>query len=275
MNYSEALPKRTYSTTIGNFSIVDLCSYYDTSENKIETTKIQVDNTQTLVEKSYQIYGDVNSFWLFLVANKKINPFTLTKQSTTSLLTEDNSIKTIHGSYGGKDIYSTSGSIITPFANTGGSAWQFSYVGNFSLTGGFALVDSFNTFSKRVATKNEFGVTLGFSSSVQPIVKGTTGYYQLDLEGYNGINITSSETKTDVLNEIIYKKSTNAQAYLLLDSELPLLTKGASPYTPDGITAQELTFQDKAQLQKTEIDAFVAYSDGYRSFNLITQKYVI
>lgn len=270
MKYSQPLPKRTYESTIGDFSIVDLCSYYEINQTEIETTPVKVDNSQTLIEKAYSIYGDVNSFWLFLFSNNTINPFKLTKQSKTTLLDDISNTTTVYARTGQYEIYSPAGSIVAPFAATGGSAWQFSYVGNFSLTGGFALAKAYNTFSKRTYLAEPVGITFSVLDMVNPIIKGETYYASEKV-----YSIETVDSQGIVTKDIKYSSTTDKEVYLSLDSELPVFKKGSGSYEPTGVTQSEVTFTDFAETQSTYIEAYVPYAVGYKAFNLIKQKYVI
>lgn len=255
-------------------TLVDMCSYYEIISTEIETSPIKIDKSETLIEKAYNIYGDVNSFWLFLFANNTINPFTLPKASKGTLLDEFSGTKTIYARSGSSELYSPEGSILTPFANTGGCAWQFSYVGNFSLTGGFAVSKAYNSFSKRTYLSEPIGLTLSVNDPVISIVSGTTYYQKLSNSGpyyTETIDFQSAITK-----EIPYSKTSNKETYLLLDSELPLFSKGSPPpYEPTGITQEEISFTDFVEDQSIYINAYVPYSVGYKAFSLIKQKYVV
>jgi hypothetical protein len=77
INYFNSLPTRSYTTTIGNFNIVDMTSYYTVNDSKFVLTELVIDSNDTLIETSKKIYDNIDSFWLFLFANKKINPFDL------------------------------------------------------------------------------------------------------------------------------------------------------------------------------------------------------
>ena len=280
MNYSSSLPKRSYETTIGFFKIVDFTSFYSVASVNIDKNTINVDKSTTLIERAASIYNDPNSFWLFLVANNSINPFTLTKQSSTSQIENYNISETIVATVSGTEIYSPAGSIITKYSATGGSAWQFSSVGNFSVTGGFALVDTYNPYSKRLIMKDAVGLTLSTDTSLWNIINGTTNYYSEFPDSTVPISnqLTYYSLQKDVHDIVTYTKGATVSAYILLDSEEPPINKslgGTAPYEPAGITSQELSFTDVAEQQSIAIFAFLPYTAGYRSFNLIKQSYTV
>lgn len=274
MNYSESLPKINYDTTLGSFTLVDFTSYYEMGDSSIPTQNLDVDKSQTLIEAGYSLYKDANSIWLFLLANKTINPFTLTKQSTSAEIADFETTTTIWGSLGSFDMYAPKGSLITPFTGTAGYPWQFSYVGNFSLTGGFAISKEYNSFSRRTYLKELQGITLISGSDIQIITKGMTNYYETDLSASPfGIILTEVKTQDSITKESSYKQNLIDTTYLLLDSELPILAKGSSPYEPTGVTSAEISYVDSAELSSITIKAFNAYSVGYKSFSLIEQNY--
>jgi hypothetical protein len=281
VNYSSSLPKRSYETTIGFFKIVDLTSFYSVASINIDKNTIDVDKSTTLVEKAASIYNDPNSFWLFLIANNTINPFTLTKQSSTSQIQDYNISETIIATVSGTEIYSPAGSIITKYSATGGSAWQFSSVGNFSITGGFALVDTYNPYSKRLIMKEAVGLTLSTATALWNIINGTTNYYSEFPDSTSSVSnqLSYYSLQKNVHDIVTYTKGATISPYILLDSEKPPINKAlpgtTAAYTPSGITYQELSFKDVAEQQSIAIFAFLPYTAGYRSFNLIKQSYTV
>lgn len=281
MNYSSSLPKLSYETTIGSFNIVDLTAFYDINSIIIDKNTINVDKSTTLIEKSFSTYNDPNSFWLFLVANNTINPFTLTKESSTSQIENYNISETIVATVGGTEIYSPAGSIITKYSATGGSAWQFSSVGNFSITGGFALVDTYNPYSKRLTMKEAVGLTLSTDSALWNIINGTTNYYSEFPDSTTSVSnqLSYYSLQKDVHSIVTYAKGATVSPYILLDSEEPAINKAlfgsTAAYQPAGITYQELSFTEVAEQQSTAILAFLPYASGYRSFEVIIQSYIV
>ena len=276
MNYSSSLPKLSYETTIGSFDIVDLTAFYNVKSINIDKNTINVDKSTTLVEKAHSIYNDPNSFWLFLVANNTINPFTITKESSTSQIENYNVSETIVATFNNSKIYAPSGSIITQYSATGGSAWQFSSVGNFSLTGGFALVDTYNPYSKRLIMKEAQGITLLTQTSLWNVVNGTTYFSQADsVQGITN-ELSFYSLQNVVHTKVFYTKGNTVSAYFELDSEDTVLAAGqTSAYQPAGITSQEISFNEFAEQQSTTILAFLPYTSGYRSLEVITQSYIV
>lgn len=276
MNYSSSLPKLSYETTIGSFDIVDLTAFYNVKSINIDKNTINVDKSTTLVEKAHSIYNDPNSFWLFLVANNTINPFTITKESSTSQIENYNVSETIVATFNNSKIYAPSGSIITQYSATGGSAWQFTSVGNFSLTGGFALVDTYNPYSKRLIMKEAQGITLSTQTSLWNVVNGTTYFSQADSAQGITNELSFYSLQNEVHTKVFYTKGNTVSAYLELDSEDTVLPAGqTSAYQPAGITSQEISFNEFAEQQSTTILAFLPYTSGYRSLEVITQSYIV
>lgn len=276
MNYSSSLPKLSYETTIGSFDIVDLTAFYNVDSIIIDKNTISVDKSTTLIEKAFTIYNDPNSFWLFLVANDTINPFTLTKESSTSQIQNYNVNETIIATYNNNKIYAPSGSIITQYSATGGSAWQFSSVGNFSLTGGFAIVDTYNPYSKRLIMKEAQGITLSTQTQLWNVVNGITYFTQNDdIKGITN-ELSYYSLQNEVHTKVFYTKGSTFPPYIELDTEDVVLPAGqTSAYQPSGITYQEISFTENAEQQSTIILAFLPYTSGYRSLEVITQSYIV
>lgn len=178
MKYSSNLPKRSYQTDIGSFSITDFFSYYKFSFDNATKIKKETDDKTTLVEAAGKIYNDSNSFWLILMANKTINPFLLFSQNSTVFI-ENNKEKntSIFQNQSSTIPYNISaGSIITPFANTGGNPYDYNYVGNFDVNGDVFIVESQNFYNKRITVKpGTDGLAATFLSP-----NGTTLYKYLD-----------------------------------------------------------------------------------------------
>lgn len=162
MNLSSYLPKINFESSIGSFKVVDFFTFYDYNSKKLNLTKKIVDNKTTLPELSQQVYQDTNSIWLFLVANKTIDPFKVLATNPTlytqkvkdniSLGLSPESVPT--GNY-----VNPVGSILTPYSATGGSAWQYSSIGNFDLNGAFTIIESTDYFRGKMTIKEQRGGT--------------------------------------------------------------------------------------------------------------------
>lgn len=277
MNYSASLPKRTYTTTIGNFTISDICSYYTVNDTPFTKANVEIDKSQTLVEASGSIYNDVNYFWMFLFANKKVNPFELTKQNKTLSLEKEETLTGVGGlEYNtSTDAIFLSGSVVVPATGNTGATWSYSSTGGFSLTGGFALVDSFNPFSKRFILKELKG---GMTLSAAP---GTTltGALKDPVQGFTAYGITKTAyvfdltPKIDLAEEIFYNDSKNLE-YIKVKSEYPFNPKGATPpYKPlqsGGITQ---TTEQFILNENLNISVYTPSSVRYERFIKVVQNY--
>jgi hypothetical protein len=73
MKYFSNLPKKTFTSTIGDFTIADFFTRYEVDNNLAPTQNVQIDDHSTLIELSQNVYEDNNSMWLFLLANNYID----------------------------------------------------------------------------------------------------------------------------------------------------------------------------------------------------------
>jgi hypothetical protein len=276
MKYFENLPKTTYETTIGDFTISDLTSYFTLDYNNLETAKIEASKNSTLVELSGSLYSDVNSFWLFLYANKTINPFTVCLEDTESLLTQyDTNYSLAATNNGGKDVIIPAGSIVYPAVPNSGVSWDYGSTGGFSLTGGFGYVQSFNSFTKIATILSPEGATFAVVSRVNFILKGDTySYYFNPIAGVTpSINYYTKQKES--VKSIVYKDSQTFEVYALAADDKPVISKGINPtYTFSGAT-QFIDYQNSAKNTITEIDYFLPYSVGYLNLTKVIQNYVV
>ena len=156
MKYFDKLPKRTYETTLGSFSISDYFSYYKFNFNLVNKREFEFDSKTTLVEAASTLYEDPNSFWLILLANETINPFLLFVDNYTDYI-QNNQYKTttkIRPLGAGSDAkFMNAGSIVVLNSPTSGNPYDFSYVGNFDLNGDIYIVESQNSYTKEITLK--------------------------------------------------------------------------------------------------------------------------
>ena len=165
MKFFTNLPKREYSTPIGSINLCDFYSFYNKKlDNKRQTTII-IDNQTTLIEASLSAFNDPDSLWVFLHSNNKINPFELTKENATTYIAENevktsfNPLSVTSGGYipSGVTFNPPAGSILTEYLGaTSGNPWEYSYVGNFSLNGSFALVEKSNSYNTSTTVKPSY-----------------------------------------------------------------------------------------------------------------------
>jgi hypothetical protein len=282
MKYSTNLPARTYTTTIGDFNIIDLCSYYTLDDTNFEKVNIPIDKSQTLVEASYLNFRDVDAIWLFLFANKKINPFTLTKLDAPTAIAkvenyEDLNIEEFDAIPAGpSDAIGTRGGILLEKSGNTGQPWEYGSTGNFSLTGGFALIDGVNSFTKSVLikeTKSNLPITL------------SSGYFMLNRSSNNSYSIYNPNKNLEIINRSAATQSINTIQYELaeinlrrttaLTSNLPYLTKGSgSAYTPEG-TGVTFSFEEDVKNQNIDIFGYDLKSVNYSNLLQVNQNYVV
>ena len=277
MKYSTNLPKRTYTTTIGDFVLVDLSSYYVFDDTNAEKMNISVDKSQTLIETSYSTYGDVDSIWMFLFANKKINPFTLTKLDAPTALAKVKNFTALGLEEDGPvvDAITTNGSILVDRVTNSGATWDYGSTGNFSLTGGFALVDSVNTFSKRAVVKEANNIELTENAVTYFLLnRSSNGSYSI----YNAsktIGISQTIARQSLTNSTKFEQVTPGRITTNLNSELPVLIKGnGSAYTPQG-TGVTFSFEEDVQNQNIDIFAYDITTISFTNLIQINQNYVV
>lgn len=281
MKYFSNLPTREFNTTIGPFTIVDMTSYYVANDSFFEKNDISIDNTHTLIEAAYQNYGDVDSFWLFMFANKKINPFELLSFDNSTVTVDVSNLTGVGlATNSGGDAIFTTGSIVFPYVENSGNTWEYGSTGNFSLTGGFAIVDSFNPFSKRANLKYIQGFTFDISTTVNSLVKGKT-LYDLYNKTQDPVELASVQEITDALEivyEIKYVNDKNKE-YLIVESEYPVIKKtppGEIPlYEPVGTGGIQIQNQVFIENRINQIKAYLPSKIKKSAFTKIIQNYKV
>lgn len=279
ISYFNSLGSKSYPTTIGNFTIVNMTSYFKVDDSNFVTTDINVDNTQTLIETANSIYEDIDSFWLFLLANKKINPFELLEENNSVLQSTAAGFTGIElqTTEGGDGLF-TNGSLLFPKTENTGASWEFGSTGNFELNGGFALIDSYNPFSKRAVIKYVEGFTLGLVYDIgdlKGLVKGSTSYSWYDkTAGIYGIT-----QELGVVNEVSYVSdvSDTNKEYVKVKSEYPLLKKGSGipAYEPVGTGGIQTTISQVLQSRITQIKCYLPQSIKNSAFAKVVQNYKV
>lgn len=276
MKYSENLPKIDYTTTIGTFKVVDVSSYFELNQESLETDTLQVSNDSTLVEMSSTVYADTDSLWLFLYANEAVNPFMLLKNETTTKINEYNTNVTVNSLQNDStESIIPAGSIIFPYVDNGGSAWEYGSTGNFSLTGGFALVQSSNSFTKSYTTIQPYGgMTLTVGDIYIALLSGTTYTYMVDSTGTPTNFPSKVISQADSTKIIKYKNPTNLEVYAQLDDDGPVTAKGGNDFLPTGIT-QSISFTEAERQEPKEIKYYLPYSVGYLNLTRVVQNYSV
>lgn len=276
MKYASNLPIRNYQTSIGTFTMVDLCSYFTVNEVNMEKSNFNLDKSTTLVEAAQQIYQDVDSFWLFLFANKKVNPFTLANDNNTAKIKKNSSLIGVaaKNSFSVFDSIFLTGSVVVPKTNNTGSAWDYGSTGNFSLTGGFAVVDEFNPFSKRFISKQPVGLTFEETNVITGLVKGFTGKYVSYDTAVSAIveNVTG---KLNLPEELLYD-TVETKEFIKVKSEYPLFAKGSNPaYKPLEEQPIEVTFEQTVEENLNNIEIYLPATVQYSNFTKVVQNYVV
>lgn len=205
MKFFTNLPKKTYSTEIGDIRLCSFYSFYNKTITNQRQVNITIDNKTTLIEASLSTFNDPDSLWVFLHSNNSINPFKITDGNATNFISE-NEIKTSFNPYSTSSGYYLSGvtynppagSILTPYIGaTSGNPWEYTYVGNFDLNSGFALVEKSNSYSKNVTVKPNLDTGEDF------IYPSTTPINNLTFI-YKGDTYFSTNNNTTANNSIKY-----------------------------------------------------------------------
>lgn len=278
MKYSDNLPKIEYETTIGNFDVTDLTSYFVLNNTSLNKSEIEISKNFTLIEMAGNIYNDVNSFWLFLLANDIANPFNLTKPDNADLQKQysENSVANAINVDSGVDVIVPAGSIVFPKINNSGDTYSFGGTGNYSLTGGFALVQSFDSFSKTYTAIQPYsGITFSVSENVVFLINGNTGYYQYSApSGGLTQSINTIQSQQNAVSKIKFIDSVELLDYEQFNHRLPPVQKGSAPYIPEGIS-QSFTYSQVSNLENRNIKYFLPYSVGYFNLTKIVQDYSV
>lgn len=194
MKYFSNLPKTNFESSIGSFTISDFFTYIDLNGSNLNTSTISVDSKNTLLEEAHAVYKDVNSFWMFLLANNSINPFILFSINPAYFKDENEhktSLELTQNLAGTTSYVFPPGSIIAPYiANTGGS-YSYSSVGNFNLDGPISIIESVSYHNNTMIIKDQRGATYTFinqdgntGSQVVIISPGTGDNYTIQKQYY-------------------------------------------------------------------------------------------
>jgi hypothetical protein len=255
MKYFSTLPTKTFSSSIGNFTICDFFSHYEINTPLAQTQKVVIDDHTTLVEFSQNIYQDNNSIWLFLLANNYIDPFDLAAYSV-SLYLANNKNKLSTSLSSDPEILvppiSVAGaaSIITEYiGSTSGKKWEYSSVGNFSLTGGFALVESSDYYTGKSVLKkpqvNDFITATSYDelSVINKPISGSSYYVLTD----GAVDAFGTVNKVPVTEAVAVQAIPDAGSIILAgDSDYPTLGFATPPppatNTGDGATLTNLQY---------------------------------
>lgn len=279
MKYFENLPKKNFTSSIGDFIISDFFTYLDPNLAKIDTSNITVDSKTTLLEAAFTTYNDLNSFWMFVSANDTVNPFTLLAPNTTIYLTE-NEAKTsmeLAGNIAGTTSYTfPKGSIIAPYKANAGNSYSYSSVGNFDLNGPLSIIESVSYYNGTMIIKDQRGATFTFiqqngtTGSQMVIIYPTAGgtyAIQKSLYPYNTKSATKETVKVELSEEGYIED-------LLSPDVSPTFTKTKAPPSPSGSTASvQVTALKIIELQSKNILAYLPEQTGILKSLFVTAKY--
>lgn len=278
MKYFENLPKKNFESSIGTFNISNFFTYIDIDSVQAIPDTVNVDSKTTLLEASHQVYQDPNSFWTFMVANKKINPFQLIEQNTV-IFQKNNEDKINFLLYidpvGITGIAFPQGSIVVPYVGNTGSSASWSSVGNFDLYGGLAVIESMSFYDGTMVIKGQKGTTGDFVSPSNPtgetmcVIYPTGTGYSIQKPVYTGI-------KTQYLKKIIEIKKEEDGKKIFKDKNSSFLTLDEvqvqeTPVVPT--TTKEISVSQAVDTKSKNIKAFVQSDLGSLIPKFITLKY--
>ena len=270
MKYFDKLPKRTYETTLGSFSISDYFSYYKFNFNLVDKRQFEFDSKTTLVEAASTLYDDPNSFWLILLANETINPFLLFVDNYTDYI-QNNQYKStakIGNQAGPTGYYMNAGSLVLPYSATGGNPFDFNYVGNFSLDGNIYIVEDQDSYTKRVTLKptpsNNMLVTTNdqvqfVDSQASVDLQVSTETFIVSLAYYPYLETVELIEDSGPVGSLSFKN--------MLTGDVP------NVYSPPSSQQSEQTYQEVAQYSNRKVNIFNPSELSKVTSRLITIKY--
>jgi len=280
MKYFENLPKRNFESSIGNFEISDFFTYLDNSSVIIDKSNVEIDSKTTLLEASYAVYNDPNSFWLFLAANNTVNPFTLLATNTNIFITENEgkiNMGIVSNPAGSTGLAFPEGTIVVPYiANTGDSA-SYSSIGNFSLDGPLTLVEDTSFYQRQMIIKDQKGGTFispnGLTGSsivvITPILGGTYSIQKL-------LYPTNPKKSIDTTIKVELSEEGFIEEYSYSDKYSSSKSKSAPPPSLDfsGVTGStETTALQSIELSSKNIPAYVQSQVGLLKSLFVAAKY--
>ena len=271
MKYFDQLPKRNFETTNGTYTISDFFSYYKFNFDLVSKKEFEFDSKTTLVEAASKLYEDPNSFWLLLLANSWINPFTLLEDNSTEFnkKNKEKYVTTLGLQSGTTGYYMLPGSIVLPYAATGGNPYDYSYVGNFDLNGQIFVVEDQDSYTKKIILKPVLRGMTAFSetNSAQQYIdfKSSTGYILSTTD-----NIESKEPKK-------YLKSEEIIEYTAVNNSISFknMAIGDIPVVYNSSTTPPLQYtkEEAVVIVNKKINTFVPSELSKVTRNLITVKY--
>jgi hypothetical protein len=284
MKYFSNLPTKTFASSIGNFTICDFFSRYEVNTALAQTQDVVVDDHSTLIELSQNIYQDNNSIWLFLLANNYIDPYDLVSYNV-SLYKNNNQYKLATSILADSEVPATSisvmgtASVVAPYVGTtSGKKWEYSSVGNFSLTGGFALVETTDYYTGRSTLKQpkvkDF-ITDTTTDILSVINKplGATAYTTLEVDGVNSF---VTDNKKPVTEDTAVQAIPDAGSVILAGDSDYATAGFAVPPPPATNTGAGATLTNLQYItaQNKNIKVFLPGKIGIIITNLVSFNYV-
>jgi len=255
MQYFSNLPKISFESTIGTFNISDFFTYIDISNANITPYEKEFDNKNTLIEAASLIYGNADSFWLFIFSSNNYNPFTLNPENTDlKILKETNKLnislkQNVSGTTG---FIAPKGSIIVQYQqNTGGSA-AYSSIDNYDLNGAFTLVENDYYYSETVITKDQKNGSI-FTS-------GTTGnsyvvIYPSSTGGYQIKPLLYSTTVEPALDKQLYSYNANTGKIVYETKTYNLAVAGR--LEDDGAISSQILYSTSSNSENVSYETFL------------------
>jgi hypothetical protein len=212
---------------------------------------------------------------LLLLANNWINPFTLLEDNSTEFnkKNQDKYVTKI-GLDNGTSLgdYMLPGSIILPYAATGGNPYDYSYVGNFDLNGPIFVVEEQDSYTKKVTIKpSVVGMTLD-------IIAPAPQQY-IDFKSSTGYIASTTDTITTIGTEK-YLKSNKIIQYANVTSNISFRNMAIEDVPlqfniPDGAynPKTQYTNEEAVVAVSKKINTFVPSELSKVTVNLITVKY--
>lgn len=241
MKYFDQLPKRNFETTNGTYTISDFFSYYKFNFDLVSKKEFEFDSKTTLVEAASKLYEDPNSFWLLLLANNWINPFTLLEDNSTEF-NKKNQEKYVTklGLAGETGFYMLPGSIVLPYVTPSGNSYDYSSVGNFDLNGQIFVVEDQDSYTKKI--------------TIKPSLSGTTSYALYDNTSQQYIDYKSAtgyivSTTADITNS-----GKGTQKYLQADEVIQYTAVNNT------ISFRNMAVEDIPTVYNSSIDPPIQYT---------------
>ena len=290
MKYFENLPKKSFISSIGDFTISDFFTYLDPNLGNIDETPVTVDSKTTLLEAAYSTYGDLNSFWMFVSANKTINPFTLLAPNTTIFLSQNEaktSLELVDTVFGVTNYTFPKGSLIAPYVANSGGSYSYSSVGNFNLNGPLSIIESVSYFQGTMIIKDQRGATYSFinqsgSTGSQVVIiyptEGGTYAIQTPLFPTKTKSSVKAIIELDAITEGIIEEFYGDFLSPVKPKSTSSSKKSSTPSTlsvsVDGITnATKITAIKALELQSKNIIAYIPEQTGILKSLFVAAKY--